>query len=164
MLGSESSLLDGDFLLTVVVFLRWDRSREHIWNTCSHCWSLLERAAWVDFVFIVLVYVTRRLKRTWINLDWLKGDGQASLWLKTWLHNHSIQTALVAHFRAVLTAVFGRRELKVAYLLLLVRVFIQTEELIYGSEVFLEAGWVTKFLFTTSCWRVSWKWTLFSSW
>ena len=156
---SESSLLDRGLVLTVVVVLLRDGSRHNVRDARSHCWSLLERAAGVNFVFMVFLCIASWLKWARIDFDWLKRDGQACLCLKTWLRDHSIRAVLVARLHAILTAVLRLMELEVAHFRLLIRAFIHTEEFIHGSEILLEACRVPQFLFTTSCWRISWKWT-----
>ena len=150
MLRSESGLLDSALILTVVIVLLRDSSRQDVGYARSHCWSLLNRAAGVDFVFMVFVCIASWLKWTGINLDWFKRDGQAGLSLKSRLHNHSVRAVLDARLHAVLTAVFRLIKLKVTHFRLLIRVFIYTEELIHGSEILLEARRVPQFLFTTS--------------
>ena len=150
VLCGESGLLDSVLILTVVVVLLRDGSRQDVGDARSYCWSLLECAAGVDFVFMAFLCIASCLKWTGINLDWFKRDGQAGLCLETRLHNHSIWAVLVARLHAVLTAVFRLIKMKVTHFCLLIRVFIHTEELIHGSEILLKACRVPQFLFTTS--------------
>ena len=150
VLCGESGLLYRGLILAVVVVLLRDRSRHHVGDARSYCWSLLKCAAGVDFVFMVFLCFACLLKWTGINLDWFKRDGKTSLCLETRLHNHSIRAVLIARLHAVLTAVFRLIKLKVTHFTLLIRVFIHTEELIHGSEILLKACRVPQFLFTTS--------------